>query len=388
MQKISFAQRAWLAFILLAILNLLTAAAASFGLGEGWTWALAVLGALAALVGGGWWVSRAAHGMRKVEVALRHIEEGNFRYQPEIDPTDEFAELIGSVRTLSIHLRAMIADVLSTSRKIAEQSDVVDRAAEQLALQTGRQSEQAMQVSAATEEMSVSVTEISRATHQTAESAMQAKTVVREGEANMQASRASTNRIVEVVGEARATLDDLNQAVARIGSMTGTIKEIADQTNLLALNAAIEAARAGESGRGFAVVADEVRKLAERTSQSTLDINNNVANIQLVTQATLMTMDDAVAEVSNGTASIEASSRNLQDVATAAERTVEMTGQIADTLRQQSSAAEEVANTIERMASTIDANNREAQSLATSADQLAGTAAALKALVARYEKSF
>ncbi|SFZ70078.1 methyl-accepting chemotaxis protein [Chitinimonas taiwanensis] len=387
LQQLSFSQRAWLAFIFLALINLATGLAASLDAGAGVIWGLAGLGALAALIGGGWWISNAANSLRKVGTAIARIEEGDFRFQLKVDKTDEFSDMILSMQSLAVHLRALIADVLATSHKIADQSQHLDQSAEALAKQTGMQSEQAMQVSAATEQMSVSVTEISRATQETAESAQQAKVIVREGEANMQASRSSTGRIVEVVGEARSTLDDLNQAVARIGSMTGTIKEIADQTNLLALNAAIEAARAGESGRGFAVVADEVRKLAERTTQSTQDISNNVTNIQMVTQATLMTMDDAVSEVANGTAAIEATSRDLEAVAKASERTVAMTGQIADTLRQQSAAAEEVANTIERMAGTIDANNREAHDVASSAERLSQTAKALKALVKQFEKS-
>jgi methyl-accepting chemotaxis protein len=42
----------------------------------------------------------------------------------------------------------------------------------------------------------------------------------------------------------------------------------------VALNAAIEAARAGEAGRGFAVVADEVKQLAEKTTQTTTEIES------------------------------------------------------------------------------------------------------------------
>jgi aerotaxis receptor len=386
MLSMSFTQRAWMSFIFLAVLNLATALAASLGAGDAIVWVLGVLGALAAIVGGGWWVSRAVAGLSKVESALKRVEQGDFRMDVRVDSSEEFSSIVRLVQGVGTHLHSMISDVLSTSRTLTDQAAKLDDAAEALAMQMGQRNQQALQVSAATEQLNASVTEIGRATQETAETAMQAKSVLQESERNMQASLASTSRIVEVVGEARATLDDLNQAVARIGSMTGTIKEIADQTNLLALNAAIEAARAGESGRGFAVVADEVRKLAERTSQSTVDINNNVANIQLVTQATLMTMEDAVSEVSNGTAAIEACSRNLLEVGKASERTVEMTHKIADSVRQQSSTADDMAKTIERMASTIEENNREAQQLATSAESLTKMAGGLKALVAKYDR--
>ena len=87
------------------------------------------------------------------------------------------------------------------------------------------------------------------------------------------------------------TLDESvkeSEQVNQIGELTKVILDIASQTNLLALNASIEAARAGEAGKGFAVVAQEISALADNSRQT-------AGNIQTISE----NVTKAVQELSN-----------------------------------------------------------------------------------------
>ncbi len=101
----------------------------------------------------------------------------------------------------------------------------------------------------------------------------------------------TVNELAQYMGRAGAKLATLKDDSEGIGRVLDVINGIAEQTNLLALNAAIEAARAGEQGRGFSVVADEVRSLAEKTRDSTLEVQEMIERLQGGTSGLVETME-------------------------------------------------------------------------------------------------
>ncbi len=81
--------------------------------------------------------------------------------------------------------------------------------------------------------------------------------------------------------------EEIRKAVAALGKMAETVREIARQTNMLALNATIEASRAGAAGAGFAVVAKEVKALSLQSNRTALDIRKGIDQLQKTIQTSL-----------------------------------------------------------------------------------------------------
>ena len=166
----------------------------------------------------------------------------------------------------------------------------------------------------------------------------------------MAASRDAVQKLVKEINAAAEVIDRLGQDVTSITSVLEVIQGIAEQTNLLALNAAIEAARAGEAGRGFAVVADEVRNLAQRTQQSTEEINDMIERLQKGAHNAVDVMKASTAVSNMSMEKAQDAMEALNRIAEAISAISQMTSQIATASEEQTSVTEELNASINRIA--------------------------------------
>jgi methyl-accepting chemotaxis protein len=163
-------------------------------------------------------------------------------------------------------------------------------------------------VASATEELSVSVNEITRQVSKSAEISI---------------------RAVQDAERSNVCVARLTSASEKINEVVQLINNIASQTNLLALNATIEAARAGDAGKGFAVVASEVKTLAAQTGKATEDIARQVTAIQ-----------DATREAVSAINAIAVTTREFNEISTS----------IAASIEQQGAATSEIARNVQNVA--------------------------------------
>lgn len=157
-----------------------------------------------------------------------------------------------------------------------------------------------------------------------------------------QQGRGVTKQVATKLDELTVTVTEASEAIKllvedskNISTVLQVIKDIAEQTNLLALNAAIEAARAGEQGRGFAVVADEVRTLAQRTQESTVEINTIIDKLGHNTSYAVekMAKSNEMAITANELAGT--AEQALEKINSATENIREMNGQIVQAVEEQ-----------------------------------------------------
>ncbi len=264
---------------------------------------------------------------------------------------DEFRDVKAALRTQIETWRTVLRDMKSSAGDLSLAAQELSAGAEQMSIGFGDQANRSSQVATASEEMSQTIVDMARNTNSIADSASRTVSVAKEGDQIVTRSTEKVKEIAHIVDNSACLVKSLGERSHQIGTVVSVIKDIADQTNLLALNAAIEAARAGEQGRGFAVVADEVRRLAERTAQSTSQIEETIKAIQDEVSKVVSSMDNATSNVNLGVELVIQAGSALQAIVQTAGDLQLKVHQIASATEEMSATSEEINRDIEQIAS-------------------------------------
>ena len=339
-----------------------------------------VLGVMAA-----WAITRQiVLALRQTLQVVDRVASGDLSHDLRVERRDELGQLQQSMQRMTLSLRELIGGIRDGVTQIASAAEELSAVTEQTSAGVNAQKVETDQVATAMNEMAATVQEVARNAEQASEAAISADQLAREGDRVVQEAVAQIERLAAEVGNSTEAMGQLKRESDKIGGVLDVIKSVAQQTNLLALNAAIEAARAGEAGRGFAVVADEVRSLAQRTQQSTEEIEELIAGLQSGTQQVARVMDNS-REMTHSTVELtRQAGHSLGNITRTVSTIQSMNQQIAAAAEQQSAVAEEINRSVLNVRDVSEQTSAASEETAASSVELARLGTHLQTLVGRF----
>ncbi|HDS1765107.1 methyl-accepting chemotaxis protein [Pseudomonas putida] len=322
--------------------------------------------------------------LRQTLHAAERVASGDLTQSLQVQRRDELGQLQASMHRMTQGLRELIGGIGDGVTQIASAAEELSAVTEQTSAGVNNQKVETDQVATAMNQMTATVHDVARNAEQASEAALMADQQAREGDRVVGEAVAQIERLASEVVNSSEAMNLLKTESDKIGSVLDVIKSVAQQTNLLALNAAIEAARAGEAGRGFAVVADEVRSLAQRTQQSTEEIEELIAGLQSGTQRVASVMDNSRQLTDSSVELTRRAGSSLETITRTVSSIQAMNQQIATAAEEQTAVAEEINRSVMNVRDISDQTSAASEETASSSVELARLGTHLQGLVGRF----
>ncbi|WP_421864428.1 methyl-accepting chemotaxis protein [Motiliproteus sp.] len=316
---------------------------------------------------------------------LAQMAQGDFSSPTSYQSNDEIGQLADSARRVQTNMTDVLASLKHAADEASNASINLADTSSCAHEVVNEQQSQTEQVATAMNEMAATVQEVAQSAQTAADSAREADEQARAGHTVVQGTIESINSLATEVERASSVIEALAQDSNSIGSILDVIRGIAEQTNLLALNAAIEAARAGEQGRGFAVVADEVRSLAQRTQESTEEIQQMIEKLQSGAVDAVSVMEAGKTQAQQSVASAAETGEALGAIEQAVSAINDMNLHIASAAEEQSSVAEEINRNVVAISHSTEVTVENSSRIEAVSQQVAQLASEFQQITAKFK---
>ncbi|WLH33859.1 methyl-accepting chemotaxis protein [Pseudomonas sp. FP2196] len=314
----------------------------------------------------------------------RRIAKGDLTVQAKSARKDELGDLQNAMQDMAQNLNTLVQGIGNGVTHISTSAEKLSAMSEQTSAGVRQQKSEVDQVATAMHEMASTVQEVARNTTDASAAATLADQQARHGSTVVKQATVQISELAVAIEELGGAMNVLSQDSEQIGKVIDVIKAVAEQTNLLALNAAIEAARAGEQGRGFAVVADEVRSLAQRTQDSTKEIEALIVTLQQGTQAASTLMASSRERTLDTVVLAQKAELAITEINQSIGTIQEMSLQISAAAEQQSAVADEINRSIVSVRDVADQSAVASEESAAATIELASLGQDLQRMTAHF----
>ncbi len=316
---------------------------------------------------------------------LESLTEGDMTQRIEVKYNNEFRRLGNHINTLADSLHNVLVKLNDASDNLTDTASNNQSTSLSAQSQLSAQREQTANVATAMTEMSHSVQEVANSAQNSLEKVHQVESASESGRQIMSTNISTINQLELRLNESVEAVGELQKMSSQIGSILDVIRNIAEQTNLLALNAAIEAARAGEQGRGFAVVADEVRVLAQKTTESTTEIETMISNLQTSSKSAGQVIESCMKDMELSVEQASTANGAMEEIQALIIEISQMSTHISQAAGEQSETTVDIAKNIEEINHIADESYQAMSQIAATSESLTSLANQQSELVHRFK---